>query len=65
MTGEQLEPSQSEQEPVVPIPVSNIEFVIGSLRLSLQQNAMTREQAIEKIQGWYPDAVIKPTVFDE
>ena len=43
-----------EVEPVDPVLV----FVVDGIRLSLQQNAMTREQAIMKITSWYPGAKI-------
>ena len=44
------------EQPEQPDPV--VQFVINGLRLSIQQNMMTREQAEEKIRSWWPDAQI-------
>lgn len=47
--------ASERQSPPDPVLV----FVVDGIRLSLQQNQMTREQAIEKVKSWYPNALIQ------
>lgn len=35
-----------------------VQFVVNGIRMSLQQNKMTREQAEQMIKSWYPDCDI-------
>lgn len=33
-------------------------FVVSGIKLSLQQNQMSRKQAVEMVKAWYGDKVI-------